>query len=385
MNKVSKSDLLSLLQDMIKIQTENPKLVNKPSGEGDLARFMGDYMKSFGLEVEYQDLGENRINAIGILRGSGGGKTILLNGHIDTVGVEGMEIDPFDPVVKDGKVYGRGSQDMKGGVAAMVAAVKAIVESGIKLKGDVIITCVVDEEYASIGSEEIVKHYTADGAIVTEPTDEQIVIAHKGFVWSKIKVEGEAAHGSRYEDGVDAIMKMGKVLSGLDHLDNQILTKNYHPLLQRGSIHTSIIQGGTEISVYPALCELEVERRILPGEDLRTSETEISQILEEIKANDKAFKASFETYFERVPLEVDPQTDIVKSLSASFEAYNGKSPEYQGVSFWTDAALLADAGIPTVIFGPKGKGLHSSIEYVELDSVVNTAEIIAQTIIDFCN
>ena len=385
MNQVSKSDLLALLQEMIRFNTENPVLVPTSTGEGDLARFLGKYMEGFGLKVEYQDLGNNRVNAIGILKGTGGGKTIMLNGHIDTVGIDGMLISPLDPVVKHGKVYGRGSQDMKGGIAAMIEAVKTIVNSGIKLKGDVLITCVVDEEYGSIGTEAIVKEYTADGAIITEPTDEQIAIAHKGFVWSRITVNGTAAHGSRFQHGVDAIMKMGKVLRGLDHLESDILPENKHPLLQRGSIHASLINGGTEISVYPAICELEIERRTLPGENMKTCRLEIAKIIDLAKATDPDFEASFETYFERIPLEVDPNEEIVKSLTANFKAYNQKNPEYKGLSFWTDAALLAQAGIPSVIFGPKGKGLHSAVEYVELESVVNTAEIIANTIIDFCN
>ncbi|MCB0851223.1 MAG: ArgE/DapE family deacylase [Bacteroidetes bacterium] len=384
MTSISQKETYNLLSQMIRINSENPMLVTGSQGEGELARFMGKYMENMGLEVSYQDLGNNRVNAIGVLKGSGGGKTIMLNGHLDTVGIEGMTIDPLEPTLKDGKVFGRGSQDMKGGVAAMVMAVKSLVDAGIKLNGDVIITCVADEEYGSIGTEEIVKEYTADGGIVTEPTDEQIVIAHKGFVWSKITVEGKAAHGSRYEDGVDAIVKMGKVLAGLDELENQILVKKQHPLLGRGSVHASMIQGGSELSVYPSFCQLELERRILPGENLETSQKEIAEILERISHNDPAFKASFETWFERVPLEVDPNEAIVKSISSSYQQMNQQTPQYQGVSFWTDAAILAQAGIPTVIFGPKGKGLHAAVEYVELPSVVNTAEVIARTIMDFC-
>jgi acetylornithine deacetylase len=381
---ISKEETLALLSAMISINSENPMLVPRQKAKMKSPLFTGKYMQEMGLVVEYQDLGNNRMNTIGIWKGKGGGKSIMLNGHLDTVGVEGMTIDPLDPVLKDGKVFGRGSQDMKGGVAAMVMAVKTLIDAGVRLKGDVMITCVADEEYGSIGTEAIVKKYSADGGIVTEPTDEEITIAHKGFVWSKIKVEGKAAHGSRHEDGIDAIIKMGKVLAQLDKLENEILSQRQHPLLGRGSVHASLIRGGTELSVYPAFCELELERRILPGETLETSRQEISDIMAKLTSADSDFRGRFETWFERVPLEVDPEEAIVKSISRSFEKINQKSPQYQGISFWTDAAILADAGIPTVIFGPKGKGLHSAEEYVELDSVVNTAAIIAQTIVDFC-
>lgn len=375
--------LNTLLADMIRIDSVNPSLDATHQGEGEIAQFLGRYMESMGLEVEFQNLGNGRANVIGILKGRGGERKLMFNGHTDTVGVAGMNIEPFDPVIKEGRMYGRGAQDMKSGVAAMIEAVNLLRDRNIRLAGDIIIACVADEEYASIGTEALVKEYRADAAVVTEPTDEKLMIAHKGFVWSRVQVRGKAAHGSRHEDGVDAILKMGKFLAELETLDREILPMKTHRLLGRGSVHTSIISGGTEISVYPAECLLDIERRTLPGETLETIKAEQEKILARISENDLEFTATLDVYFERKPLEIRENESIALALKTGFGRIAGKPSEIGGISFWTDAALLAEAGIPTVIFGPKGAGLHSAVEYVELDSVARTAEVLTETAISY--
>lgn len=384
MPTIPSSELQKLLQQMIRIESINPSLDPEGSGESILADFLGDFMEKAGFEVHYQEFLPGRKNVIGILKGKGGGKSLLLNGHLDTVGTIGMKIDPFDPKFEDGKVYGRGSMDMKSGVAAMIMAVKSIRDAGIELSGDVLLACVGDEEYSSKGTEEIIKKFKADAAIVTEPTDMAVTIAHKGFVWTKILVHGKAAHGSRPEVGIDAILKAGTVLQELSIWEHEELPKRKHPLLGRPSLHASIIKGGTEISVYPHLCEIEVEWRTLPGENAAFVNQQLSEVLDRARKKDSALCVEHEVLFERVPLEIAPQSLIVHILDQVVAARGNTDMAHAGIAFWTDAALLADAGIPSVIFGPKGKGLHGAVEYVEFDSVQETAQILAQTIQDFC-
>lgn len=380
MIKIPTGELEALLKEMIAIESINPSLDPKGSGEGKIAEMLGTFMEAAGFSVAFQEFETGRKNVIGILKGKGGGKTLMLNGHLDTVGITGMKIDPFDPSQAGTKMFGRGSMDMKSGVAAMIIAAKSIKDAGIELGGDVILACVGDEEYASKGTEVLIKAYTADAAIVTEPTDMKVTVAHKGFVWSKIKVHGKAAHGSRPEEGIDAILKASSVLQELLHWETVELPKRTHPLLGRPSLHGSIIKGGTEISVYPHLCEIEVEWRTLPGENLAFVDQQLTTLLDRARAKDPDLCVEHEVSFERPPLEISPASDIVRALD---QAISG-SVEHAGIAFWTDAALLAGAGIPSVIFGPKGKGLHAAVEYVEFDSVIETAEILALTILNYC-
>lgn len=377
---INEKELLEVLQDLIRIESVNPTLVKGGSGESRIAAYIGEYLNEMGLEVKYQEMGENRTNVIGILRGSGGGRTIMLNGHTDTVSAQGMEIEPFDPVYREGKVYGRGSIDMKGGLAAMILAVKAIIDAGIKPEGDVILAFVADEEYASIGTERLVQEYKAHGAIVCEPTNLDIVLAHKGFAWSRVEIMGRAAHGSKPEKGIDAIVKTGKVLVELDELGKKLTAKKVHPLLGSPSIHASLIEGGKELSTYPDYCKLEIERRTLPGENRESVIKELSEIVERIKARDAQFQARWEVFSYRSALEVRRDEPIVEALAKSYTAVLKRDPVYNGMSGWLDSAILTEAGIPTAIFGPAGEGLHSAVEYVEFNSVIICARILSETI-----
>ena len=375
---------LLFLQELIRIESVNPSLSSQGTGEYRIATYVGELMEYFGMEVSYQNIGGNRVNVIGELKGSGHGKSLILNGHLDTVGVEHMEIPPHEPEFKDGKIFGRGAIDMKSGIAAQVLAVKAIIDAGIKLKGNVVIACVADEEYMSKGTEIFLENYTADAAIVTEPTNMKVAIAHKGFVWSNIQFKGRAAHGSLPEEGVDAIMKAGKFLAVLDQWEHKHLPKITHPLLGRGSVHASTISGGTAISIYPDACILEVERRTLPGENATSVQAELGHMLEHLRGLDKHFSYTLDTYFERPPLKTSENEDISLALKKAFLQSTNEEAEIIGLNFWTDGALLSQAGIPTVVFGPTGEGLHAAVEYVEFDSVIQCAEILAQTVIDFC-
>ena len=370
-----------LLSDLVAIDSMNPDLVPGAAGEAAIAAFIADWLRAAGLEVRVEEVQPGRPNVIGIARGSGGGRSLLLNGHIDTVGVTGMS-EPFIPRVRDGRLYGRGAYDMKGGVAAcMVAAVEA---AKLKLRGDVIVTAVIDEEYAGMGTLAVAEHTRADAAIVAEPTELQLVVAHKGFVWLEVETEGVAAHGSRPHLGVDAIVKMGGVLAGLDRLVGELSRRPAHPLLGPPSVHASTIQGGGEWSTYPDRCTLAVERRLLPGETGDAAEAELQAIVAALAAADPAFRAAVRRDLVRSPLETPVGAPIISAVRQAAGDALGRLVEPAGVSFWTDAASLHEAGIPTLLFGPLGAGAHAVEEWVDLASVQTCAEIYLATAAAFC-
>jgi acetylornithine deacetylase len=274
---------------------------------------------------------------------------------------------------------------MKAGVAAQMVALQTLIESGVKLTGDVILALVADEEYASIGTEAVVADYSADAAIICEPTDLQIVIAHKGFAWIRIDIFGRAAHGSLPHRGIDAIVKAGHLLTTIEQYAKNELTRKIHPLLGSPSIHASLIRGGTELSTYPDYCKVELERRNLPGEDHQMVTREFQGLLRDIQSRDNQFRADLDVFLFRPAYEISPDQPIVQGVQRAFESTCHRMPEFKGSWAWLDSAILAQAGIPTVIFGPSGDGEHAAVEYADVDSVVTTTRVLVQTIMDFCN
>lgn len=356
---------LKLLRQLIAIDSVNPSLVAGAAGEAAVARALVAELRTIGLAVEIQEAAPGRPNVVGTLEGRAPGRSLMYCGHIDTVGVSGMT-RPFEPVERDGRVYGRGSQDMKSGVAAMIGAARAIAESGGLDSGRLVIACVVDEEHASIGADALVTRWRADGAVVTEPTDLQVAVAHKGFEWVEIETEGRAAHGSRPRDGRDAIRLMGRVLAALDALDRELQSRAPHALLGTASLHASVIAGGHELSSYPDRCHLQMERRTVPGEPPGVAGAEVEAILERLRADDPEFKGAAKVTFGRPPHEV-PEAHVLPQMLLR-TGLAGTTPV--GMSFWTDAAVLSEAGIPAILYGPSGAGLHSIDEWVDTQSVL---------------
>lgn len=375
------SEISELLRQLVAIDSVNPDLVPGGAGEGEIARFVANWLERAGLAVTVEEAAPGRPNVIAVARGSGGGRSLLLNAHMDTVGVGGMQ-RPHEPYIEDNRLYGRGAYDMKAGLAAIMLA--AVAARRQVLRGDVILTAVCDEEFASIGTASVVKNWHADAAILTEPTQLDICIAHKGFCWLDIETTGVAAHGSLPEVGVDAIAKMGKVLVGLEELDRSLRAGPEHPLLGSGSLHASLITGGQELSSYPDRCLLSMERRTVPGETRELVEQQIRAILDQIAATDPQFQASLKTMLTQQPFEIAEDAPIVQTLLRQATRILGAEPGIGGAFGWMDSALLAAAGIPTVIFGPGGDGAHAVVEWSDLDQLQRCADVLVATIEEFC-
>jgi acetylornithine deacetylase len=378
----TRDDAISLLSDLVSINSINPSLVTGAPGEGAVAAFVARWLSEAGLSVSVPEAIPGRPNVIARLAGDGKGRSLMLNAHLDTVGIDGMK-DALRPRLEGERLYGRGAYDMKGSLAAMMLAARALAQTG-RLQGDLILTAVADEEYASAGTEAVVSEHTADAAIVTEPTGLQLCTAHKGFAWISIETTGKAAHGSKPDLGVDAIAHMGRILRGIESLGNELQERPRHPLLGTGSIHASLVEGGQELSSYPARCQLQVERRTIPGETKDSVEGEIAELLADRAAEDPMFAASADLFFWREPFEVSDDAAIVRYLFDITRMIRGEPPRLFGDTPWMDAALLSAAGIPTVVFGPGGAGAHSAVEYSNIPEVVTCAEILARVATSFC-
>lgn len=363
------NELATLARELVRIDSLNPGLVPGGAGESRIAGFVADWCAGAGLEVEVGVHEPGRESVIATGRGRGGGRTLLLDAHTDTVGVAGMA-EPFSGRIEGGRLYGRGAYDMKAALAAAMLAVRDA--SRLELRGDVVLAAVADEELGSLGTEWLVPRVEPDAAIVPEPTELRLAVAHKGFVAFEVETLGRAAHGSRPDLGVDAIARMGPVLVRLTELDARLRRRSGHPLLGPGSVHASVVSGGQEYSSYPASCSVKGERRTVPGETLADVEAEVEWMLGDVEG-------TFRLPFWREPLETSAESDLVELV----HRHAGR-PEICGLPFWTDAALLAAAGIPTVLFGPSGEGAHAEVEWVDLASAERCREVFVAVAAELC-
>jgi acetylornithine deacetylase len=373
-------ELVKLTRRLVAIDSVNPSLVPGAAGEGEIARSVIDWAVHAGLEAELVEPTPGRPSVVVRARGTGGGRSLLLCAHMDTVGVDGMQA-PFDAHVDGDRMYGRGAYDMKSGLAAALVACREA--AGLGLAGDVIVAAVADEEHASLGVQDILQVVHADAAIVTEPTELELTVAHKGFAWLEIEVSGKAAHGSRPALGVDAIVKTGPILTALGELERS-LAERPHPTLGPGSVHASLIEGGRELSTYPDRCVLQIERRSLPGETAELIERELEQLLERCRAADPELVVTCRTLLVRDPFEVPEGAEIVRSVLAAATAELGTAPPTIAVPYWADSAFLAAAGIPTVLFGASGAGAHAAEEWVSIRDVVSATRILVAVARDLC-
>jgi acetylornithine deacetylase len=377
-----------LVADLVAIDSVNPDLVPGGAGEAEIAAFVARWLRDAGLEVEVLDargVKPRRPSVVATARGRGGGRSLMLCGHMDTVGVEGMA-QPFAPHVEGRRLYGRGAYDMKGGLAACMAAGAAAAGAG--LSGDVLVAAVSDEEFASVGCRAVAERFAGavDAAIVTEPTALAACVAHKGFAWAEIETHGRAAHGSRPDLGADAIVHMGAVLAELAALDRRLADDEggHHPLLGRGSVHASLIDGGQELSSYPERCTLAIERRSLPGDDDAALAAELDDVLARARAREPALEATGRITLTRPPFAVDAEAEIVRAVRRAGAVVVGREVEVAGHTAWMDAAILAAAGVRTVVFGPGGAGAHAVEEWVDLDDVERCTRTLAGVAAEWC-
>ena len=360
------SELVELTAALVRIDSVNPGLIAGAAGEAEIAAFVAHWLREARLEVEVLER-DGRPSVVAAARGTGGGRSLILNAHLDTVGVDAME-EPFAARVEEGRMYGRGAGDMKGALAAAMLALRDA--RAARLRGDVLLTAVADEELGSLGTETVLDAVGADACIVCEPTDLEVAVAHRGFVAFEIETTGVAAHGSRSDLGVDAIAKMGPVLVALAARDRELQAGERHSLLGARSVHAGVISGGQEVFSYPARCVLAGERRTLPGETATAVERELRAI---------AAGAEVRITVARDAFAIDERHELVQAISAA-----AGTRRVVGLPFWTDAGLTAAAGIPTVLFGPTGGGYHGAVEWVDLASLERCREVYAAAAARLC-
>lgn len=380
---IPRGDAVALARALIKIDSRNPTLAPDSPGEGDCARFLASVLDDWGFSVDVLEAIPYRPNVIARL-GPADAPVLMFNGHLDVVGVEGMAHEPFSAELRGDRIYGRGSADMKAGVAAMCAA--AIHAAGTECERQILIAAVADEEYESLGMREVISAgIRAEAAIITEPTRLAICPAHRGFVWMDIEFKGRAAHGSRYDIGIDSITHAGLVLAELDKLERTRESGGVrHPLLGRGSLHASKIRGGVGMSTYPEECALAVERRTLPGESEQTALQEVTDACDVVRANHPQLNARVTLSTAQLPSDVPVDSPVVKRLRAALEA-EGIGVKIEGLSAWTDAALLNAAGVPTICFGPGDIALaHAAEEFVPVREIEVATRVLTRVVTDWC-
>ncbi len=374
---IAPGDARALARALVQVDSRNPSLAPGAPGEHACASMLRDVLHDWGFHTDLQDALPGRPNLVARIGSPRGGRSLMFNGHLDVVGVEGMTHAPWDAEERDGRIYGRGAADMKGGVAAMCAAAWRAAQTSVR--GEIIVAAVVDEEFESAGTRAILaRGIRADAAIVTEPTLLAIMPAHRGFVWIEVVVTGRAAHGSRWEIGVDAIRHAGLLLAELDRIDEDLLPLSVHHLLGRGSLHASLIEGGIGLSTYPDRCVLKLERRVTPGQTVDDVMAELDRACMAVKARRPTFEATSRVMFAQSPSDVPSDSPIVRELAHAVEEC-GESVRIEGMSAWTDAALLNDAGIPAICFGPGDISLaHAAEEYIPLTEIDRATDVLAK-------
>ena len=380
---VARGDAVALTRALVRIDSRNPSLVAGGPGESNVARGLADVLEAWGFRVEIVESAPGRPSVVARI-GRPGGRSLMFNGHLDVVGIEGMTHDPWSAESNGNpdRMYGRGSADMKGGVAAMCAAAARAADS---LDGEVVVTAVADEEFESIGTRSLVEHgVRADAAIVTEPTQLAIMPAHLGFVWLDVTTHGRAAHGSRWDLGVDAIRHAGLFLAELDRLDADELPRRTHSLLGRPSVHASLIEGGTGMSTYPDTCVVRIERRTIPGEATAQVVRELETLCDRVRARVATFRGEVVETFAQAPSDVAVDAPIVQALSVALEECHEKT-HIAGMTAWTDAALLNAAGIPAVCFGPGDIRLaHAAEEWIPIADIERATTVLTRLATSWC-
>ncbi|GJP91855.1 hypothetical protein CBS63078_1617 [Aspergillus niger] len=386
---VTAEDSVAITQILTRIDSSNVTLSATPgAGESQIADYLTTWLEYRGIETHRIETVPGRPSIVGVIRGSGGGKSLMLNGHIDTVSLTSYEHEPLSGHIgeKNGRpvIFGRGALDMKSGLAAEMAALATVKAKKIPLRGDVIFTAVSDEEDASQGTRDVIAAgWRADGAVIPEPTNRVLITAHKGFVWFEVDILGTAAHGSDPASGVDAILQAGWFLTALEEYQSRLPVDE---MIGPASLHCSLIHGGEEPSSYPSRCTVTIEFRTIPVQsdesilsDLKNILGGIAQIKPTFRYNEPRMTLSRPSY--KLPVE----HPLVQQTAAIAREVYGEYPTIDSMAIWCDAALLAATGIPTIVIGQAGQGLHAKEEWVDVQSIREAEEIFVRLISEFCN
>ncbi len=376
-------DPIAITRELVRIESVNPSIEAGGSGEGEVSAFVATLLADWGIDVERYECAPGRYNVHATL-GPDDGPSLLLNGHLDTVGVADMTVDPFGAAVDGGatvaggeRLTGRGACDMKAGLAVILAVAHRLRDASPGGRLHLLFTA--DEEHASLGMQAAVEgDLRADFGVVTEPTSLAVMPAHKGFAWVRATARGRAAHGSRPEVGIDAIRSAARLLAGLDVLEERIRNGPRHPLLGHGSLHAGTIEGGAAPSVYPERCEVRLERRTLPAENPADFEAELADVLDGVRRDHPEVSIELETELLRDGSDVPPDHPQVIALLDALEA-EGRERRVEGMTAWVDAAFLNSAGIPSICFGPGSiEQAHSADEWVSLREIELGADVLTR-------
>lgn len=382
--------LIKLTADMIKIES----YAGVKNQETGVALYIKKVLDKYGIPCCVKEVADGRCNLIAEIDSCKPGKTLMLNGHMDTVKADGME-GAFEPRIIDGKLYGRGASDMKGPVASMIGAMIALKETEALEEGKVVFTAVVDEEHKSIGTIDLLESgITADGAIVGEPTELQVCTAHRGLEWFQFHFIGKAVHGGAQREGINAIQKAVSFINALESdLMPQVFSRK-HPLLREATLNYGVIHGGTQLSTVAGECDLYVDRRYLPYETYDEMTAEFKALLDKLASEDPKFKCEMKVMDESVmkegyvhePMETDLDDPLVLTIKDSVRGVLAEEPVMSFFPAWTDGGLLRSYGnIPTVVLGP---GLieccHALNEYIPVEHLKKASLIYALTAVEFC-
>ena len=371
---------MALTRALVRTPSVNPSLDPGGHGEAEVAALAAGWLESWGFRTARDEVEPGRVNVLGRL-GAGGGPTLLLNGHLDTVGVEGMTVSPFEGRLVAGRLEGRGACDMKAGIGAILAAAAALAREGLE-GGTLLVALTADEEHASVGMQRLVEEgiggegVRADAAVVCEPTELAVTPAHKGFLWLEADFRGRAAHGSRPDRGVDAIRHAALYLAELEALHAALGEGTAHGLLGHGSFHAGTIRGGTAPSVYPDACRVTLERRTLPGETPEQAAAPFEAALDRLRARHPEVQATLERGLFRPGSDVPRESPLVRGLLDAL-GDEGVDPRVEGMTAWVDAAFLNGAGIPAVCLGPGSIAqAHAADEWVDVEQIRTCARVL---------
>lgn len=381
---IDRAFTLKTLLELIRIDSRNPGLEAHAPGEWEIAHYVKELLDRLHWETAFHDLGEGRANVIATRKGTKEGPSLMINVHLDTVGTDGMK-NPFSAEFKEGRIFGRGAQDTKGGMAAVLGMAKLLSEQDIQLLGDLVLAFVADEEHLSIGTTDLLKHVKTDAALVIEPTDLDVCIGHRGFGVFQLKTRGRTAHGGNSEWGIDANLHMGHLLMELDLLKKKWQEDHHHKLLGVPGLHIPLLSGGRQLFSYADECTAHIECRTVPGQSHTGVLHDLQGILDSLRERMDNFTGSVRPDIWRSPYEIEVDRPVVQSLVAATAEVRGMTPKLITHPWWEDAALLGEAGIEAVVMGPVGSGLHTDEEWVDARSVIMMAEILLKTVQNFCN